>query len=142
MASAGRSRAERFEDEKQRIIESCFSKRDDDGSGALPTSLPKLSITVPSPRLTLYLSVCSSRDLHYPSQNHRVLDIPYRPAAARGEDPPDRKAPCHNCRGEEIGPRSGPQDQGKPERDLLNWQDMEPRRFVRNRVLHRPQYSP
>lgn len=31
----GMSRAERFEDEKRRIIESCFSKRDDDGSGAL-----------------------------------------------------------------------------------------------------------
>ena len=27
------SRAERFEDEKKRIIESCFSKRDTDGSG-------------------------------------------------------------------------------------------------------------
>lgn len=27
------SRAERFEDEKERIIESCFSKRDADGSG-------------------------------------------------------------------------------------------------------------
>ena len=25
-----RSRAERFEDEKQRIIESCFGKKDDD----------------------------------------------------------------------------------------------------------------
>jgi len=26
------NRAERFEDEKRRIIESCFTKRDDDGS--------------------------------------------------------------------------------------------------------------
>ena len=26
------SRAERFEDEKRRIIDSCFTKRDDDGS--------------------------------------------------------------------------------------------------------------
>jgi hypothetical protein len=34
MAMNGRdmSRAERFEDEKRRIIDSCFSKRDDDGS--------------------------------------------------------------------------------------------------------------
>lgn len=30
------SRAERFEDEKRRIIESCFNKRDDDGSGVPP----------------------------------------------------------------------------------------------------------
>jgi hypothetical protein len=26
------SRAERFDDEKRRIIDSCFAKRDDDGS--------------------------------------------------------------------------------------------------------------
>ena len=30
------SRAEKFEDEKRRIIESCFSKRDADGSGQKP----------------------------------------------------------------------------------------------------------
>jgi hypothetical protein len=30
--SNGMSRAERFEDEKKRIIESCFGKRDEDGS--------------------------------------------------------------------------------------------------------------
>lgn len=33
MSAPGISRAERFEDEKRRIIDSCFSKRDDDGSG-------------------------------------------------------------------------------------------------------------
>ena len=34
MATSGRelTKAERFEDEKRRIIESCFSKRDEDGS--------------------------------------------------------------------------------------------------------------
>lgn len=29
------TRAERFEDEKKRIIESCFTKRDDDGSSEI-----------------------------------------------------------------------------------------------------------
>lgn len=29
------TRAERFEDEKKRIIESCFTKRDDDGSSKI-----------------------------------------------------------------------------------------------------------
>lgn len=29
----GMSRAQKFEDEKKRIIESCFAKRDTDGSG-------------------------------------------------------------------------------------------------------------
>jgi len=31
-----RTRAELFEDEKRRIIDSCFSKKDDDGSGKTP----------------------------------------------------------------------------------------------------------
>jgi hypothetical protein len=30
--SNGMSRAEKFEDEKRRIIDSCFGKKDDDGS--------------------------------------------------------------------------------------------------------------
>ncbi len=46
------SRAERFEDEKRRIIDSCFSKTDDDGSSmaaplSLPTFLPRSLL--PSP---------------------------------------------------------------------------------------------
>ena len=32
------SRAERFEDEKRRIIESCFGRKDADGSSTLPLS--------------------------------------------------------------------------------------------------------
>ncbi|ROV90180.1 hypothetical protein VSDG_08784 [Cytospora chrysosperma] len=43
MASPGISRAERFEDEKRRIIDSCFSKRDDDGS-VLETYITHLRI--------------------------------------------------------------------------------------------------
>ena len=34
-SGAAASRAERFEDEKRRIIESCFSKKDQDGSSKL-----------------------------------------------------------------------------------------------------------
>lgn len=30
--SGGMSRAERFEDEKRRIVDSCFGKKDEDGS--------------------------------------------------------------------------------------------------------------
>jgi len=30
------TRAERFEDEKKRIVDSCFNKRDDDGSSKSP----------------------------------------------------------------------------------------------------------
>ncbi|KAK2597934.1 hypothetical protein N8I77_012686 [Diaporthe amygdali] len=41
--STGMSRAERFEDEKRRIIESCFSKRDEDGS-VLETYITHLRI--------------------------------------------------------------------------------------------------
>jgi hypothetical protein len=42
MADMGR--AERFEDEKRRIIESCFSKKDDDGSSK-PFSLAPPSMS-------------------------------------------------------------------------------------------------
>lgn len=49
-SSGGMSRAERFEDEKRRIIESCFSKRDEDGSGSVPLSLSlSLHALGPSP---------------------------------------------------------------------------------------------
>jgi hypothetical protein len=35
--AAAATRAERFEDEKRRIIDSCFSKKDTDGSCEFPT---------------------------------------------------------------------------------------------------------
>jgi hypothetical protein len=34
--SNGMTRAERFEDEKRRIIDSCFGKKDEDGSCEIP----------------------------------------------------------------------------------------------------------
>jgi hypothetical protein len=34
--ASGVSRAEKFEDEKQRIIQSCFAKKDTDGSSKSP----------------------------------------------------------------------------------------------------------
>lgn len=46
-ANPGMSRAERFEDEKRRIIESCFSKRDDDGSGVPPDTPSPFSLPQP-----------------------------------------------------------------------------------------------
>ena len=36
------NRAERFEDEKRRIVETCFSKREVDGSGMQPSSLSRM----------------------------------------------------------------------------------------------------
>lgn len=36
------TRAERFEDEKRRIIESCFSRREEDGSSTIPAQSPSL----------------------------------------------------------------------------------------------------
>ncbi len=48
MATNGRdaNRAERFEDEKRRIIDSCFNKRDDDGSGKLDPASPDFWLSV------------------------------------------------------------------------------------------------
>lgn len=61
-AAAAASRAERFEDEKRRIIESCFSKKDVDGSrkscGCCPPSLALNSIISASgPRVHQLLAV-------------------------------------------------------------------------------------
>lgn len=50
-ANPGMSRAERFEDEKRRIIESCFNKRDDDGSGLPPRHALSLQ-SAPTPVVT------------------------------------------------------------------------------------------
>jgi hypothetical protein len=38
--SAGMSKAERFEYEKRRIVDSCFNKKDDDGSCKTPDLTP------------------------------------------------------------------------------------------------------
>lgn len=38
------SRAERFEDEKRRIIDSCFNKKDEDGSSKTDYSSPPLPV--------------------------------------------------------------------------------------------------
>lgn len=44
MSSRDATRAERFEDEKRRIIESCFAKRDEDGSSEQPPSISRSSV--------------------------------------------------------------------------------------------------
>lgn len=57
------SRADRFEDEKRRIIETCFNKEDGDGSGMCPPSLQS-SVFPPSlwrlPRETPQCCPCPS----------------------------------------------------------------------------------
>lgn len=49
-------RAERFEEEKRRIIDSCFNKKDVDGSGMIGLPLP--SITYPQTRESFELRRC------------------------------------------------------------------------------------
>lgn len=62
------NRAEKFEDEKRRIIESCFSKRDADGScqKSLPSLEPKYIVDV----CGLMQPSDSQRVLYYPHPNH------------------------------------------------------------------------
>src|SRR5687767_12905493 len=76
------NRAERFEDEKRRIIDSCFYKKDTDGSRA---SLPSLSVSLSPAALALCCVLHptsssltqppSARDLCNPYPNHRILQI-------------------------------------------------------------------
>lgn len=85
MSSAGLSRAERFEDEKRRIIESCFSKRDDDGSGQAPLPLhpsrpfalsPSLALEFWSPHTDLALTVLETYITHL-----RILEFSTHPTS-------------------------------------------------------------
>jgi hypothetical protein len=57
------TRAERFEDEKKRIVESCFSKRDDDGSRK-PAYRETLIAIATSPLLTASVALWSQCKKH------------------------------------------------------------------------------
>lgn len=70
------SRAEKFEDEKRRIIESCFGKRETDGSGTLRTaSVIAKSVSVAEGFGILYKLIVfllnSLGIIHYPHTNSR-----------------------------------------------------------------------
>lgn len=67
MATNGRetNRAERFEDEKRRIIDSCFNKRDDDGSGKLDPAPPDFWLSCACTKATMrVVSRRRKKDLH------------------------------------------------------------------------------
>ena len=77
------SRAEKFEDEKRRIIESAFSKKEADGSG-----IEAYDRLVSSDRrkrkehlLTVVL-LLSLRIIHYPHPHSRRLRVSLYPSAA------------------------------------------------------------
>lgn len=84
----------------------------------------------------------SPRDVHYPSSNPRVHIQPHESPAPRGEKPAVREAACDHCRRQKVrqGPRA--QDQGEREWDFFDRQDVEPRRPLRDRVLHRSKCGP
>ena len=63
--SAGVSKAERFEDEKRRIVDSCFNKKDEDGSC-------KIAERGAAGCKLMILANCFSRSnriVHYPYQD-------------------------------------------------------------------------
>lgn len=59
-ATNNMNRAERFEDEKRRIIESCFTKKDEDGSGE-----PIHCASATAPKSLLETNVSMFRPLKY-----------------------------------------------------------------------------
>ncbi|KAF3761495.1 hypothetical protein M406DRAFT_99819 [Cryphonectria parasitica EP155] len=72
--SGGMSRAERFEDEKRRIIDSCFSKREEDGSGMLPISASPCRL-LPG---NVYYTPQNSRSRNPQSEKPRVIIVAVR----------------------------------------------------------------
>lgn len=84
----GMSRAERFEDEKRRIIESCFSKRDDDGSGAPDTGpLPPIC---PNPACRADSNLSSTAVLETYITHLRILEFSQYPTSP---PPPQARTP-------------------------------------------------
>lgn len=80
------SRADKFEDEKRRIIESCFGKRETDGSGSLRTaSVIAKSVPVAEGFGFLYKLIVfllnSLGIIHYPHTNPRRCCASFDPAA-------------------------------------------------------------
>lgn len=71
--------AQRFEDEKRRIIESCFSKREDDGTGQYFDTLHSASWTDQRPQSpNRILRISRSRKMP-PTLRHRLPQAPQTP---------------------------------------------------------------
>jgi len=70
------SRAEKFEDEKRRIIESCFGKKEPDGSGTAPKQFEGFG-----PRLTVMFN--SVGILHNTHTDPRRCGLPFESSTTR-----------------------------------------------------------
>lgn len=129
------TRAERFEDEKRRMIESCFSKLDQNGQRVL--NYPSTSSYPANPCLH------SGRVVHHTHSHCRGCRTSVHSAAAF-LTPREQEAACHCRRCPQYGPRAYAQGAREQQRLLLNRQDVEPRGLVCHRDFwpSRSQCSP
>ena len=112
--NGGMSRAERFEDEKRRIVDSCFGKKDEDDS----CKTHALNRDPASNIMT------SNGILHHTYQNYRRRSIPIYSTTAEFKSK-YKKAASHNCCCEEVGQGSNAQSERKCQRDFFDWEDLD-----------------
>lgn len=116
-----KSRAEMFEDEKRRIIDSCFNKREPDGSrtSGFPLALHR-RLFLHCPLLSVVFGVtdmlfapASARDVHNSHPHHRILDPFIHPAPSPSEKTGSPETTNHHRRRPKIGKSMHAQVQGE-----------------------------
>lgn len=80
----------------------------------------------------------SPRNIHHPHTHHRILLPSLVAAPAASANARHREASRHHSRRSQIGSGPPTQVQGEPERHVFDRQDLEPRRLIGYRILHRP----
>lgn len=80
----------------------------------------------------------SSRNLHNPRANHRILILPDLTTSSPSTRAECRETTSHHCRGAQVWPRTDAQVEGEHEWHLFDRQDLEPRRPDHRGILYRP----
>lgn len=123
--ASGVSRAERFDDERKRITESCFARVDDKGQ-RMYQSIILCLLMCPQCLFKLgeRLTRASRRILHHPHPHTRRCRLSAVASPTEWE-PHEQESACDCCFGTSYG--AGPPSQGsrKCKRHLFNWQDVE-----------------
>ena len=122
------SRAEKFEDEKRRIIDSCFAKQDE--SGGCMQSTDQSCDT-----LRLILILCSGRIVYHAHQNPRRCAVSTDAPTSRFGSLEQERA-CNSGGSPKHWPSTGAQGQRKQQRYILCRQDLEFGRPDGHRIIH------
>jgi hypothetical protein len=107
------SRAEKFEDEKRRIIETCFGKKEDDGSSEV-LRLPIESLEADSH---------SIRILHHAHPHRRRWSISFDSSSSRVCSL-QQKTTSHHCRSTQVWASADARSQRKCQQYLFDWENL------------------